>query len=306
MVHLIFNIILCGLALLCLVYAGAVKIRSIRLTERLERMIQAALSGTFVEQQFDESRLSKLETMLYHLLSARESEKNAQTREKDRIKELISDISHQTKTPVSNIKLYAELLLEQAHLDEDTRSLAKQIQFQADKLGFLTGALIKTSRLESGIIAVKPVRQDVQPMLEELNRQYAPMAEAAQIFLSLSAGPAAALFDKKWTAEAIGNILDNAVKYTSPGGNIKVSLREYESFVCISVSDTGMGIKEEECPKIFSRFYRSPDAADRQGVGIGLYLTREIISKEGGYVTVKSKYGNGTAFSVFLAKRESL
>ena len=110
------------------------------------------------------------------------------------------------------------------------------------------------------------------------------------------------MFDRKWTAEALGNLVDNAVKYTPPGGRIRVSAKAYEMFVCIEVADDGMGIKEEETAKIFQRFYRSRQAAEEKGVGIGLYLTREIIREQGGYVKVASSPGAGSVFSVFLPR----
>ena len=110
-----------------------------------------------------------------------------------------------------------------------------------------------------------------------------------------------AYFDSKWTLEAICNILDNAVKYTNEG-SISLSVTAYEMFVRIDIKDSGIGIKEEEFSKIFSRFYRSEDTKNMEGVGIGLYLSRQIISGEGGYIKVSSVYGQGSTFSVFLPR----
>ena len=111
-----------------------------------------------------------------------------------------------------------------------------------------------------------------------------------------------AYFDEKWTTEALLNIVDNAVKYTEKG-SVTLCMKEYEMFVCIEVADTGIGIPEEEQAKIFSRFYRSNDVRDKEGGGIGLYLARQIISGEGGYMKVSSKPGEGTVFGVYLAKK---
>ena len=110
------------------------------------------------------------------------------------------------------------------------------------------------------------------------------------------------MFDFKWTLEAVSNIVDNAVKYTTAGGTVTIGAREYEMFVCIHIADTGIGMSEEETAKIFARFYRSPEVRDERGVGIGLYLAREIVAKEGGYIKVSSRKGAGSVFSVFLPK----
>ena len=111
---------------------------------------------------------------------------------------------------------------------------------------------------------------------------------------------AAANFDAKWTAEALGNIVDNSVKYTDHGG-IDITVKIYEMFVRIDVTDSGIGISEAEQAQIFSRFYRSEQVREQNGVGIGLYLAREIISHEGGYIKVISEPGKGSTFSVFLS-----
>ncbi len=296
------NIILSLTALCCLLYAAFVQIKLAKLAQRLETMMQTALSGNSVTQHFDESKLSKLETMLYHILSAGEAERQSLAKERNQIKVLIGDISHQTKTPVANMKLYSELLCEQEHLDKTAANLAHQVRFQADKLCFLISALIKTSRLEAGVITVTPKRKELSPLLSDLFAAYRTLSEEKKICFTVRPTTLHAVYDPKWTFEAVGNIIDNALKYTPSGGSVTVCAKEYESFVCITVSDTGIGIYESEYPKIFERFYRSPDVSAEKGVGIGLYLTREIISKESGYVTVKSVKGRGTDFNVFLPK----
>ncbi|CAM5646827.1 Adaptive-response sensory-kinase SasA [Lysinibacillus sphaericus] len=109
-----------------------------------------------------------------------------------------------------------------------------------------------------------------------------------------------AVFDPKWTVEALYNIVDNAIKYTPSGGSVQLSVTPYQLFCRIDVADTGLGISEDETAKIFSRFYRSQEVTDKEGVGLGLYLAREIITAQGGYIKVKSRLGVGSVFSVFL------
>lgn len=266
-------------------------------------MLQDAIDGTFSEQAFDESRLSALEArMMRYLSECAVSSKNLLT-EKETIKALISDISHQTKTPIANILLYAQLLSEH-ELPEVCRPCVEALSSQAEKLNFLIGALVKTSRLETGIIRVKPELCGVEALLQQAAEPVLPKAEAKGITLSLPEADAKARFDPKWTAEAVGNLLDNAVKYAPEGSEITVTVRPYELFCRIDVQDQGIGILPEEQSRIFQRFYRSPAVADREGVGIGLYLTREILAAQGGYIKVQSEPGQGSTFSVFLPQAQ--
>lgn len=275
----------------------------LRTVNRLDRMLQDAIDGTFSEQAFDESRLSALEArMMRYLSECAVSSKNLLT-EKETIKALISDISHQTKTPIANILLYAQLLSEH-ELPEVCRPCVEALSSQAEKLNFLIGALVKTSRLETGIIRVKPELCGVEALLQQAAEPVLPKAEAKGITLSLPEADAKARFDPKWTAEAVGNLLDNAVKYAPEGSEITVTVRPYELFCRIDVQDQGIGILPEEQSRIFQRFYRSPAVADREGVGIGLYLTREILAAQGGFIKVQSEPGQGSTFSVFLPQAQ--
>lgn len=275
---------------------------TLRTMRCLEDMINAAIEGSFSEHIFDESRLSALESRFAKYLSASETSFKNTAMEKDKIKTLISDISHQTKTPVSNILLYSELLAEQ-DLTEESKQYVSALTMQTEKLKFLITSLVKLSRLETGILTLSPRKAPVFPMLETLARQYATLAKEKGLSLSLPEMEqnrnSFAIFDEKWTAEAIGNLIDNAIKYTEKG-SITLSVISYEMFLCIQVKDTGIGIPEEEHTKIFSRFYRSESVHEKPGVGIGLFLTREIIMLEGGYIKVSSIPGKGSAFSIFL------
>lgn len=275
--------------------------RTARLLARLDEMLAAAMDGSFTEQRFDESRLSALESRLAQYLAASSvSAQNLQT-QKDQISALVSDISHQTRTPVANLQLYAQLLAEQP-LGPEGRACAEAIEMQAQKLQSLIEALVKTSRLESGVLALHPAPGELAPMAERAVAQYAPKAAAKG--LSLTMGPIAgsAVFDPKWTEEALCNLLDNAVKYTPAGGAVTVSVQAYELFAAVRVRDTGPGIPEEEQAKIFGRFYRSPAAYQTEGVGIGLYLARQIAAGQGGYLKVESAPGAGSTFSLYLPR----
>lgn len=274
--------------------------RTKKTMDTIEEMLNVAVKGEFTEGQFDETRMSALETKFAHYLSASALSAQNVEAEKDKIKALIADISHQTKTPIANLLLYSELLLEE-ELPQQIEGNVSAIHEQTQKLKFLIESLVKLSRLENGILQLVPRMEKLQPMLERAVWELKQKAEEKGLQISLHNTDVEAYFDLKWTGEAIGNVIDNAIKYTEHG-EISVSAISYEMFVRIDIADTGCGIREEELPKIFRRFYRSELVKDEEGVGIGLYLTREILQEQGGYIKVSSVYGQGSKFSIYLPK----
>lgn len=286
------------ITLIILLSSIAYRIRARKLYANLDRMLEQAMAGTLRETDFDESLHSALETKFHNYLTASEASADNVKAERARIKELISDISHQTKTPISNILLYTELMSEQ-ELPESAGEYVQSLTAQTTKLRFLIDSLVKMSRLESGVFTLTPKYAPLAPMFDKLQTQFAMPAERKGLSLTFEVTDVCAFYDEKWTLEAVGNIIDNAVKYTEQGG-ITIKAVSYELFSCIQISDTGIGIPEEELPKIFTRFHRSPDVHDEEGVGIGLYLSREIISREGGYIKVDSRVGKGSVFHVYL------
>lgn len=294
------EVLLCVLAVCAILASAVYALRTRQVVMRLERMLDDAFHGEFQETQYDESHVSRLEAQLGQFLSTGALSRERIEADRQNLEETIGDISHQTKTPIANMLLYTQLLQEQ-DLSPEARDLAAQAGAQAEKLDSLIQSLMKTSRLEAGVIALTPTQSLVGALLEDLERSYAPAAQAKKITLDIAdAGDLTARFDAKWTSEAIGNLLDNAVKYTLAGGRISVSCQKYELFCRIDIADTGPGIPEEEQAKIFRRFYRGAQVQQAEGVGIGLYLARQIITGEGGYIKVQSVPGNGCTFSVFL------
>ncbi|MGF7046984.1 signal transduction histidine kinase [Paenibacillus sp. DS2015] len=268
---------------------------------RMNELLDSAINNTFSSSTYDETMLSALESKLSRFLIVSKSSEHNTAEERNRIKALVSDISHQTKTPIANIMLYAQLLQEQGELSELSKNCVDEITIQSEKLSFLIQALVKTSRLETGLISVNPRQSSVAELLWNAVEAVTTKVKEKNMTLNVScAEHLKALFDPKWTEEAIYNILDNGVKYTSTGGHISISAVAYELFIRIDIADNGMGIEEQDMNKIFRRFYRSVHVSSYEGVGIGLYLSREIISAEGGYMKVKSEMGKGTIFSVFL------
>ena len=290
--------------ILGLIISGVLAYRSrkrvMHIMNTLEDMLHQAMNGSFHAEQYDESRLSKIEAALSDYLAASSISAQNVADEKDKLSALISDISHQTKTPLSNLVLYGELL-EQSPLDDEQRRNITAIRMQTEKLQFLIDALVKLSRLENGIIVLSRQHMPLSPLLHDVCFQLQEKVNEKGITLTLEDTEDMANIDPKWTQEAIFNIVDNAVKYTDRGG-VTIRVTAYDLFTRIDITDTGIGIPMEEHPKVFDRFYRAESARQKDGVGIGLYLAREIISREGGYIKVHSIPEHGSVFSVFLPR----
>ena len=214
--------ILAPASMISILLAALVVIWNSRRTKRtmdaIERMLDAAMEGDFVENRFDESRLSALEGRFACYLSASAVSARSVAMEKDKIKTLIADISHQTKTPLANLILYCELL-EEGELSEDMRGNVEALHIQAENLHFLIDSLVKLSRLENGILALSPRWEPIQPMLQSVFEQFAPKAKDKGLEFRIQSTDAYAQYDPKWTAEALCNIVDNAVKYTERGAS---------------------------------------------------------------------------------------
>lgn len=273
--------------------------QSRKILENLGKILEAAMEGNFTEANFDESLLSALESSFAHYLAASTVSARKVDAEKEKLKALIGDISHQTKTPIANILLYTQLLKEQP----GNTDCLEALEGQTKKLQSLIDALVKTSRLETGVIALHPEPGELWSVMTSAVSQLRPKAEEKGIRITLEHGEANAVFDPKWTEEALYNLLDNAVKYTPSGGRVSVTAIVYPMFSGVLVQDTGPGIAEEEQPKIFQRFYRGTAHREQEGVGIGLYLVRQIAEGQGGFVKVRSQPGQGSTFSLYLPRK---
>ena len=248
-----------------------------------------------------ETLLSRISHRLERLYNVMQKTRHTAEGEKEELQSLVSDISHQTKTPIANLKLINDTMLTRPLTEEKRKEFLQATGTQLDKLDFLIQGMVKTSRLETGVITLE--KQDAvigDTLVSAINGVLAPM-EQKEIRLSVDCPSDLTIsHDSRWTSEALFNILDNAVKYTSAGGSIQVRVRDWEMYLRIDVTDTGRGIPEHSQGTIFKRFYRDEAVHDIDGVGIGLYLAREIITMQGGYITVESKVGEGSTFSVFL------
>ena len=274
------------------------------LLEQITLLIEA-----LVEQQerqiFSEAEdtlTARLQHQLLKLRNILTAQNQMLAQEKEQIKTLISDISHQIKTPIAAANTFSELLSDGELSAEERTEYITTLQMSLGKLTFLTNSLIKMSRLESDIISLKPEKNSLNEIvLQAVKTVYAKAKEKGILITFECDQTFEAVLDFNWTAEAISNVIDNAVKYTPQGGFVRLQITEYPSFLRLDISDSGVGIPEEEQAKIFGRFYRGKQSVGIDGVGIGLYLTREIINKQNGYMKVSSDE-NGSTFSMFLKK----
>ncbi len=275
------------------------------LCETLDNMINGRVD---LQENFDKEllfdRISHRLFRLYEILLEAKHKVDSERRE---IQALVSDISHQVKTPVSNLKMVSDTLLSREVSPKERQAFLQGMQGQAQKLDFLVQALVKTSRLETGMVRLKKQEGLLFDTLAQAVGGIVYAAKRKGIDVSVDCPQELKLFhDARWTAEALFNLLDNAVKYTPAGGRICVSVKDWELYVRVDVSDTGKGIAESRQAAVFGRFYREQevhDVHDVQGVGIGLYLAREIVTRQGGYIKLTSAVGEGSTFSVFLPFR---
>ncbi len=271
--------------------------------DQVEEALDTILSGRELkepEEVTEDTLWGKCGEKFWQLSQVWNAKEAEALREKKQMKSLISDISHQTKIPLANMKLYQEFLQEE-ELSEKGREFLRRMEEQTEKLDFLLQSMVKMSRLENGIIQIKKEKGKLQETLTAAVSQIVPAAAKKEMTLRVSCNPGLLLnHDRKWTEEAIFNVLDNAVKYTDSKGSIEIQVIPQEIFTKISIRDNGKGILPERQAEIFTRFYREPEVHDNHGVGIGLYLTRKILELQNGYIEVRSEAGKGSEFCLYL------
>lgn len=309
-----------GIAIVCIrrYYRKRMQAATQMLLERLDR----AIGGEMQEEIFDESVDAAITERLNRLLELTNMHQEQAETERDTIKSIISNITHQIRTPVTNIMLYTGLLQEivaalgqDGEVTENISHLLLKLQKQADKLDFFMKELVKSTYTEQEMISLHPEMTDVQEIVAaacqtvELSAMkkgiviaVQPAGDVQQHGKEETADGILCYADRKWTVEALANVLDNAVKYSPSGSRIDVRLRTGESFLCVEVEDRGCGIREEEQGRIFERFYRAEEVSAEPGFGIGLYLVREVLSRQGGYARVKSAPGEGTTMYLYLSR----
>lgn len=270
----------------------------------LSDYIDKALKGKLEITEFDEKELSKIKSKLIKFLYSNQVKEKKINTEKNKTKDLIADISHQTKTPITNLSLYISLLE-----DNPKDEYIEIIKYELNKLKFLIQTLVKSSRLESDIISLQKNRANLKELVQDVLGEFKVTLDEKNISINLKDEDLIFDLDARWLKEAIHNLIDNAIKY-SPNGST-INIRVYKSYLNynLDIENECEDLSEETLPKIFERFYRGRNSVYKDGLGLGLFIAREIIEKHGGNIRA-SLDENRIKFSVdfplwevfFLAK----
>ena len=258
----------------------------------LSAYIDKALRGNLEITEFDEKELSKIKSKLIKFLYANQVKEKKINTEKNKTKDLIADISHQTKTPITNLSLYISLL------EEDPKEeYIEIIKYELNKLNFLIQNLVKSSRLESDIIGLQKHQANLKDLVKDVLVEFKVILDEKNISINLKDEDLLFAVDERWLKEAIHNLIDNAIKY-SPNGST-INIRVYKSYLNynLDIENECKDLSEETLPKIFERFYRGKNSVSKDGLGLGLFIAREIIEKHGGNIKA-SLNENRIKFSV--------
>ncbi|MDE7018920.1 MAG: HAMP domain-containing histidine kinase [Lachnospiraceae bacterium] len=297
-------LILMACLILCLA-ALAISIAYFMLQWRkLDTILEHFQSGNnYKNLHFDlyETRESRIASQLCRILDSGQFQKMQAMEEKNQVMELVSNLSHQLKTPLANITMNMEFL-EDSTLSEEMRAkFLEHTKSQANKMQWLMNDLLKASRLENGMIQFRAEYTGIKDTIAKALSSVYAQARAKNIQLSVEEFQDFCLYhNPKWTSEAMSNILENAIKYSPEDSHVRITLSKMDIYTDITITDEGIGIPEKEFNYIFTRFYRGHDVEQQEGSGLGLYLAQLILQHEKGYITVSSKKGKGSSFHIFL------
>ena len=245
----------------------------------LSAYIDKALDGNLEITEFDEKELSKIKSKLIKFLYSNQVKEKKISTEKNKTKDLIADISHQTKTPITNLSLYISLLE-----DDPKYEYLEIIKYELNKLEFLIQNLVKSSRLESDIISLQKHQANLKELVADVLREFKVILDKKCISINLKDEDCIFDLDERWLKEAVHNLIDNAIKYSPNGSTINISV--YKSYLNynLDIENECTDLSEENLPKIFERFYRGKNSVSKDGLGLGLFIAREIIEKHGGNI----------------------
>lgn len=298
-----------GMAVLCILSYILNKVNDLyisniieQLSELIDVLIQIDSKNQKIFLSNEDTILSKLQNKVLKLSKILKNNSMHEKQEHENIKKLVSDISHQLKTPIANLKMYSQFLFDESLPTEKQREYISILHISIERLDFLSENIIKVSRLESGLIHLNMQIQNLNQTVLKAVKDIYVKAQHRCIEIKYSEENQIDLkHDRNWTAEAIFNLLDNAVKYGQNGNIIHLSIRNLGIFVEVAVEDENGNIPYEERNNIFMRFYRGKNSTRQEGLGIGLYLSREIVTKQGGYINFSIK-GQRNRFSIMLFK----
>ena len=247
----------------------------------------------------DEGELYRLFHAVNSLAAVLNAHADNELREKEFLKNTISDISHQLKTPLAALNIYNGLLQDEDIEVSSVKEFAGLSEQELDRIETLVQSLLKITRLDAGAIVLEKNAENVADMMRDIELHFAYRARQEKKEIILSGSDHLSLFcDRDWLNEAIDNIVKNAFDHTESGATIRVAWNELPSGVQIVITDNGCGIHPEDIHHIFKRFYRSRFSKDKQGIGLGLPLAKAIVEAHNGTIEVDSELGIGTTFTM--------
>ena len=255
----------------------------------------------------EDDELSGLRNEIYKLTVLLKEQADRAAGQKRALADSMADISHQLKTPLTSMTVLMDNLSEDNDMDPVTRQrFMSEITYQLTGMSWLITMMLKISRLDAGVVELERERLKVLDLVEEALKRLEITAEWNGVSFMLEIPQEASVFtDRKWTGEALVNIIKNAIEHSPRESKVKITAEENEVYTKISVRDYGKGITEEERDKLFRRFYHGASARE-DSIGIGLALAKEIVEKQGGYISVDSQEEKGTTFVIkFLKGRQS-
>lgn len=276
--------------------------RNRKLYRTIDRMMSEILDRKAItESDIKEGEISALASKAKRIQELVEAEVAQSGQEKEQVKQLISNMSHQLKTPLANVMMYEEIL-ENQELDRAQQlKFLEKMRAQSEKIDWLLQSLFKMVKLEQNAITFETADLPVQDtLLDAIGTVYEKAEKKGIAIEVVDKDNPVVIHNRKWTGEVFANLLENAVKYTNEGGKIWIRIVPLEMYTGIEFHDMGIGIAPSEYQAVFGRFYRSKAVENSEGSGIGLYLSKMILEKEKGYLTVSSQLGKGSCFTVFL------
>lgn len=247
----------------------------------------------------EEGAMYRLFHEVNSLVTMADAHADSERRAKEFLRDTISDISHQLKTPIAALNIYNGILQQETADAATVREFTSLSEQELDRIESLVQSLLKMAQLDAGAITLERAPENVFDLLEHIKRQYSFRAEQEGKEIVLE-GDEQTVFscDRTWLTEAIGNLVKNALDHTAQGDRILVRWQQSPCLTQITVEDTGSGIHSEDLYHIFKRFYRSRFSKDTQGAGLGLPLAKSIVEAHQGSIEVHSKLGQGTAFTI--------
>ena len=252
---------------------------------------------------FREGQFGILQSEIYKLVALLKEQYSNEKKQKKYMADMLSDISHQIKTPMTAITIMNDLLKTPELSERQRLAYVEKIDSQTERIRWLVKNLLTMSRLEADMLELKSEEMGIEELLVDVLNPLYVLADAKQVELSVEIPEGIRLFcDRKWTAEALSNIVKNCIEHTDSGGEVSVTVLQTNFSTDITVRDTGEGIAKEHLPYIFDRFYRAPGASS-DSVGIGLSMSKQLIMRQNGMIEVKSELGVGTEFLVRLYRK---